>query len=228
MIDPTDRATLDITSGGLRVGYARVSTIDQNLDLQRDALKSAGCVQLYEEKQSSRGIKGRQELANCMRALRAGDTLIVWRLDRLSGSMNDLVQIIHELTERKIRFESLNEKIDTKTAQGRMFIGVMAAMNQFRLDVIKENTMAGLDAARARGRNGGRPEKLDARKLREIRALLKDPELTLMSIAERYGVSRATIYNALKRDDAKREAEKAAKKKEAAKPTSRKSSARSR
>lgn len=203
MRDPSDKGTLDIASGGLRIGYARVSTIDQNLDLQRDALHRAGCVQIYEEKASSRAVKSQPELANVLRALRPGDTLVIWRLDRLTASLYDLVRIVHELTERKVNFETINEKIDTTTPHGRMFFGMMAALNQYRLDVIQENTMAGLKAARARGRVGGRPSKIDSDAIREIKALLKDPAITMQSIAERYGVSRATLYNSLNRAEKK-------------------------
>lgn len=210
MRDPADKATLDITSGGLRIGYARVSTVDQNLDLQRDALTRAACVQIYEDKASGRAMKNRPELANVLRALRAGDTLVVWRLDRLGRSLYDLVKIVNDLSERGVRFESLTEQIDTSTAQGRMFLGVMASMAQYVRDVIHENTMAGLKAARARGRLGGRPAALDDQALQEVEALLRDPNITVASIAERYQVSRVTLYNSLRRRAAKKESEKAA------------------
>ena len=201
MRDPADRATRDIVTGGIRIGYARVSTSDQNLDMQLDALRSAGCVQLYQEKQSGKSAAARPELANVLRALRAGDTLVVWRLDRLGRSLVDLVRIVDELAARNIGFESLNERIDTSSAQGRMFLAVMGAMAQFQREIIAENTAAGLKAARARGRMGGRPAKLDDRALREVEALLAsdDPDITVTSVAERYGVSRATLYNSLQR-----------------------------
>jgi len=208
MRDPADRGTLDLVSGGLRIGYARVSTSDQNLDLQRDALARAGCVQFYEEKASGKAASSRAELANVLRALRAGDTLIVWRLDRLGRSLNDLVNIVNELHTRKVGFESLTEKIDTSTAQGRMFFGFMASMAQYQRDVIRENTTAGIKAARARGRMGGRPSSLDDQAIKEIRALMRDDSITVANIAERYGVSRATLYNTLRRAE-KKEADKA-------------------
>lgn len=199
MRDPADKATLDLSSGGLRIGYARVSTVDQNLDLQRDALTRAGCVQIYEDKASGRAVKNRTELENALRALRKGDTLIVWRLDRLGRSLYDLVRIVRELEERGIKFESLSDSIDTSTAQGRMFLGVMASLAQYVRDVIHENTVAGLQAARARGRVGGRPAALDDRAIGEIQALLRDPNITVKDVAERYQVSRATVYNTLER-----------------------------
>jgi DNA invertase Pin-like site-specific DNA recombinase len=201
MRDPADKGTLDIVTGGMRIGYARVSTVDQNLELQRDALARAGCVQVYEEKASGRSAAGRPELANMMRALRNGDTLIVWRLDRLGRSLVDLVRIVDELAAHGVAFESLSEKIDTSTAQGRMFFGFMAAMAQYQRDVISENTLAGLKAARARGRNGGRPPALDDAALAEIRVLMQSNEVSAASIAKRYGVSKTTLYNTLKRID---------------------------
>jgi DNA invertase Pin-like site-specific DNA recombinase len=207
MRDPADKATLDIVTGGMRIGYARVSTVDQNLELQRDALARAGCVQVYEEKASGKAKAGRPELANMMRALRKGDTLIVWRLDRLGRSLVDLVQIVDELAARGVAFESLSEKIDTSTAQGRMFFGFMAAMAQYQRDVISENTKAGLEASKARGRSGGRPAKLDDKAIAEIRVLRASPDVSMASIAKRYGVSKPTLYNALERAS-KKELEK--------------------
>jgi DNA invertase Pin-like site-specific DNA recombinase len=208
MRDPADKGTLDLVTGGMRIGYARVSTVDQNLDLQRDALARAGCVQVYEEKASGKAKAGRPELANMLRAVRKGDTLIVWRLDRLGRSLVDLVHIVDELAGRGVAFESLSEKIDTSTAQGRMFFGFMAAMAQYQRDVISENTHAGLKAARARGRKGGRPAALNDQALAEIRALRRDPNISMSNIEERYGVTKMTIYNSLNRAE-KKEAETA-------------------
>lgn len=190
---------LDIISGGMRIGYARVSTTDQNLDLQRDALLRAGCAQIYQDKASSRTTKARPELETMRRALRRGDTLVIWRLDRLGGNVNDLITIANELLADGIELESLTEKIDTKTPHGRMFFTVMAAMNQYRLDVIHENTMAGLKAARARGRVGGRPAALDEEGIKAATAMLAAGEMTVASIAAQLNVSRATLYNSLKR-----------------------------
>lgn len=203
MRDPKDAGTLDLVTGGLLIGYARVSTVDQNLDLQHDALKRAGCSQVYDDKASGRAKTGRPELAAVLRALRAGDTLVVWRLDRLGRSLADLVHIINELGERGIGFRSLTEQIDTSSAQGRLFLGVFGAMAQYMRDVIHENTVEGLKAARARGRVGGRPAALDDQAVKEIRALLTDPGITVESIAGRYKVSRATVYNALNRAEKK-------------------------
>lgn len=202
MRDPTATNNLDIITGGLLIGYARVSTADQNLDLQQDALERAGCGEIYQDKASGRAKTGRPELANALRALRAGDTLVVWRLDRLGRSLADLVQIINELGEKGVGFKSLTEQIDTTTAQGRMFLGVFATMAQYQRDVINENTREGLKAARARGRMGGRRAKLDSQAVKEIEALLRDPNITVIDVAKRYQVSRATVYNALKANNA--------------------------
>ena len=176
-----------------RIGYARVSTDDQNLDLQRDALTRSGCVTIYEETASGKSVT-RIELANCRKSLRSGDTLVVWRLDRLGRSLSDLVKIIGDLEREGVTFESLSEKIDTGSASGKLQFHVFAALAEFERNLIRERTLAGLTAARARGRVGGRPAKLNAKQIREIKALLIDPAAKVKDIAERYGVSRTTLY----------------------------------
>lgn len=176
-----------------RIGYARVSTDDQNLDLQRDALSRAGCSSIYEETASGKSF-ARIELDHCLRALRAGDTLVVWRLDRLGRSLPDLVKIVAELEHRGVGFESLQEKIETASASGKLVFHVFAALAEFERNLIRERTRAGLAAARARGRKGGRKPALDAKQIREIKALLRDPAIQVGDVAKRYGVSRSTIY----------------------------------
>lgn len=176
-----------------RIGYARVSTDDQNLDLQRDALLKAGCGSIYEEAASGKSAD-RPELEQCRKALRAGDTLVVWRLDRLGRSLPDLVQIVAELEQQGVAFESLTEKIETSSAAGKLVFHVFAALAEFERNLIRERTHAGLAAARARGRKGGRKPALTPQQVREIKALLRDPSIPVASIADRYGVSRATIY----------------------------------
>ena len=176
-----------------RIGYARVSTDDQNLDLQRDALLKAGCGPIYEEAASGKSAD-RPELEQCRKALRAGDTLVVWRLDRLGRSLPDLVQIVAELEQQGVAFESLTEKIETSSAAGKLVFHVFAALAEFERNLIRERTHAGLAAARARGRKGGRKPALTPQQVREIKALLRDPSIPVASIADRYGVSRATIY----------------------------------
>ena len=175
------------------IGYARVSTDDQNLDLQKDALNKVGCQVIYEEAASGKNSE-RPELDQCLKALRSGDTLVVWRLDRLGRSLRDLVQIVGDLEKRGIAFESLMEKIETGSAAGRLVFHVFAALAEFERNLIRERTRAGLAAARARGRKGGRRPKLDEKKIREIRALLRDPRVVVGDVAKRYGVSRTTIY----------------------------------
>jgi DNA invertase Pin-like site-specific DNA recombinase len=179
-----------------RIGYARVSTDDQHLDLQRDALHKAGCLIIYEEKASGKQAR-RVELENCLKALRAGDTLVVWRLDRLGRSLPDLVKIVGELEQAGIGFESLTEKIETESATGKLVFHVFAALAEFERNLIRERTRAGLMAARARGRSGGRKPKLDEKDVREIRALWSNKNIPVSDIARRYGVSRTTLYKHL-------------------------------
>lgn len=176
-----------------RIGYARVSTDDQHLDLQRDALQQAGCSVIYEEAASGKSA-ARPELEQCRKALRAGDTLVVWRLDRLGRSLHDLVQIVAELEQRGVHFESLTEKIETGSASGKLQFHVFAALAEFERGLIRERTQAGLAAARARGRAGGRKPKLDDKQVREIRRLMTDPTIPVSQIAKSYKASRTTIY----------------------------------
>lgn len=182
----------------MKIGYARVSTDDQNLDLQRDALTRAGCSRIYEEHKSGKSLD-RPELDACRKALRAGDTLAVWRLDRLGRSLPDLITIIEELRALGIGFESVTEKIDTTTATGELTFHIFAALAQFERQLIRERTKAGLASARARGRKGGRPKKLTANDTKAIRLLVSAGELTMHEIAKRFGVHRSTIYQILPR-----------------------------
>lgn len=177
-----------------KIGYARVSSSDQNLDLQIDALQAAGCEAIYEEKMSGRSVAGRTELEQCRKALRRGDTLVVWRLDRLGRNLRDLLEIVGSLEDEGVAFESLSDRIDTSTAAGKMFFQVFGALAEFERNVIRERTMAGLAAARARGRQGGRRAALGPQQIQEIRALLRDPAFTVSMIAKKYKVSRTTIY----------------------------------
>ncbi|WP_322995440.1 recombinase family protein [Castellaniella sp.] len=175
------------------IGYARVSTDDQNLELQRDALTQAGCSLIYAEAASGKSAE-RPELEQCLKALRPGDTLAVWRLDRLGRSLPDLVQIVADLEKRGIGLTSLTEKIETGSAAGKLVFHLFAALAEFERTLIRERTHAGLAAARARGRFGGRKRKLDDKQIREIKALLRDPDIKVSDVARRYGVSRATLY----------------------------------
>jgi DNA invertase Pin-like site-specific DNA recombinase len=177
----------------MKIGYARVSTAEQNLDLQLDALKAAGCQRIYEEHASGKKAE-RTELVNCLKALRAGDVLVVWRLDRLGRNLADLVRIVGELESGKVELESIMEKIETVSSTGRLIFHVFAVLAEFERNVIRERTLAGLKAARARGRLGGRPEKLSAKDKQQICVLLKDPAVRVKDVAKRFGVSVATLY----------------------------------
>lgn len=178
------------------IGYARVSTVEQTLDLQRDALAGAsvgvGC--MYEEKASGKSAD-RPELAQCLKALREGDTLVVWRLDRLGRNLKDLVQIVTDLEARGVKFKSLTEAIDTSGPAGKLVFHLFAALAQFERELVRERTLAGLAAARARGRNGGRPMSLKSGEQRIALAMMKNREMSVTAIAEHLGVSRSTLYN---------------------------------
>jgi DNA invertase Pin-like site-specific DNA recombinase len=180
----------------MRIGYARVSTEDQTLDLQKDALKRAKCREVYEEQATGKNTT-RPQLEGCLKSLREGDTLVVWRLDRLGRNLADLVRLVAELEQRKINFESLTEKIETKSPAGRLVFHVFAALAEFERNLIRERTFAGLKAARARGRKGGRPSKLSPKEVKTIRALLKTADIPVAEIAARFGIARSTLYRAI-------------------------------
>jgi DNA invertase Pin-like site-specific DNA recombinase len=177
----------------MRIGYARVSTDDQTLDLQRDALKRAKCRHTYEEHASGKNT-ARPELDGCLKALRKGDTLVVWRLDRLGRSLRDLIQLTQDLQRQGVGLESLTEKIDTVSTTGKLVFHVFAALAEFERNLIRERTLAGLKAARARGRNGGRPKKLSPMELKAIRTLLRSNEVPVQDIAAQFKVNRSTLY----------------------------------
>jgi DNA invertase Pin-like site-specific DNA recombinase len=177
----------------MRIGYARVSTDDQTVDLQRDALKRAKCRHTYEEHASGKNT-ARPELEGCLKALRKGDTLVVWRLDRLGRSLRDLIQLTQDLQGRGIGLESLTEKIDTISTTGKLVFHVFAALAEFERNLIRERTLAGLKAARARGRHGGRPKKLSPKELKTIRTLLRSNEVPVQDIATQFKVNRSTLY----------------------------------
>ena len=182
----------------MRIGYARVSTDDQTLDLQRDALKRAKCREVYEELASGKST-ARPQLESCLKGFREGDTLVVWRLDRLGRNLADLVRLIADLEHRNIDFESLTERIDTGSPAGRLVFHVFAALAEFERNLIRERTVAGLKAARARGRKGGRPAKLSAKEVKIIRSLLKTADMPVAEIAARFGVARLTLYRTVLR-----------------------------
>ena len=178
------------------VGYARVSTRDQTVALQLDALNTAGCVRVFEETASG-AQRDRPQLAAALDWVRAGDTLVVWKLDRLARSTKQLIETVEDLARRGIDFRCLTQDIDTTTAGGRLVFTIFSAIAEFEREIIQERTRAGLDAARARGRRGGRPPALKARDLKEARALLADPEITVEQVAARLKVSPSTLYRHL-------------------------------
>ncbi|CAM5780877.1 recombinase family protein [Castellaniella caeni] len=188
------------TSAGRRLGYARVSTDGQHLDLQIDAFLRAGIAKsdTYTDVASGKSA-AREQLNACFRALRQGDTLVVWRLDRLGRSLPDLVRIVGDLEQKGVSFESLTEKIETSSASGRLIFHVFAALAEFERNLIRERTRAGLVAARARGRHGGRRPKLDTRQTQEVLAMVEARGTPVAQIAARYHVSRTTIYNVVSR-----------------------------
>ena len=180
----------DITSKPMLIGYARVSTVDQNLALQRDALTEAGCAKIFIE-QMSGAVADRPALHDALEFARSGDTLIVWKLDRLARSIKQLIETIENLRVRGIGFRSLTEALDTTTAQGRLVVHRFGALAEFERSLIRERTHAGLAAARCVGRLGGRPPKLD---IEVAKAMLANPDIVVTQIAHRLGVSPSTLY----------------------------------
>jgi DNA invertase Pin-like site-specific DNA recombinase len=179
------------------IGYARVSTQEQTLDLQTDALKHAGCIQLFTDTASGAQTV-RPGLENALNYLRTGDTLVVWRLDRLGRSLKHLIETVTQLQERGIGFRSITENIDTTTSGGKLIFHVFGALAEFERDIIRERTKAGLAAARARGRRGGRPRAVSAKKLVQLHALAADTATTIPDILDTLKISKATYYRYLK------------------------------
>jgi DNA invertase Pin-like site-specific DNA recombinase len=178
------------------IGYARVSTADQEPALQLDALKAAGCVKVFTDKASG-ALDRRPQLDRLLDQLRPGDTVVVWRLDRLGRSLRHLIALSEDLQERKVCLRSLQESIDTTTANGRLFFKIMGSLAEFERDLISERTKAGLEAARARGRKGGRPPVMTPQKVKVAREMYAAREHTVEEIAKIIGVSRKTVYRYL-------------------------------
>ena len=175
------------------IGYARVSTEDQHFHLQIDALKKAGCEKFFTDEMS--GTKSeRPGLSEALAFARAGDTLVVWRLDRLGRSLKDLIEKVEDLKQCQVQCRSLTENIDTSNSGGKFMFHVFSALAEFERDLIRERTMAGLTAARARGRLGGRPKVLTPDKLKLAASLMKDPSVSVKEICRNLGVSRTTLY----------------------------------
>jgi DNA invertase Pin-like site-specific DNA recombinase len=175
------------------IGYARISTDDQNLDLQRDALQKAGCEQIFTDRIS--GTKDRRPgLEEALSHLRSGDTLVVWRLDRLGRSLRHLIDTVTALQERGIGFQSITESLNTTTSGGKLVFHIFGALAEFEREIIRERTQAGLQAARARGRNGGRPKKLTNKQIQMLQHLAADKKHSVKEICQTLGIGRTAFY----------------------------------
>lgn len=178
----------------MKIGYARVSTLEQNLDLQQDALKGAGCEKIIVDKASGTR-RDRVGLEQVRDTLRKGDVLIVWRLDRLGRSLKHLIELMTELEEQGIGFRSVTEAIDTTTPGGKLVFHIFGALAEFERNLIRERTKAGLEAARARGRLGGRPKKKDAKQRELAVRLYEEKHHSVKEICEMLGISKPTLYS---------------------------------
>src|SRR4051794_32472056 len=179
------------------IGYARVSTIDQTLDLQHDALTKAGCTKIFTDTASG-ALTERLGLHEALSYIRPGDSLVVWKLDRLGRSLKDLITRITELENRKIGFKSLTEQIDTTTSGEKLIFHIFGALAEFERDIIRERTQAGLAAARVRGKLGGRPKALSSEKIKLARKLYADTSTSVTEICKMLGISRHTLQRYVK------------------------------
>jgi DNA invertase Pin-like site-specific DNA recombinase len=185
----------------MRIGYARVSTHEQTLNLQKDALEKAGCTKIFTDTAS--GAKAeRNGLDEALNYVRKGDTLLVWRLDRLGRSLTHLIATMTELEKQGIGFKSLTENIDTTTSGGKLIFHIFSALAEFERNLIRERTQAGLTAARARGKQGGRPKALTGKQLTIARDLY-EKRYPIAEICRTFKISKATLYRALKPKEAK-------------------------
>ena len=178
------------------IGYARVSTDDQNLDLQRDALQAAGCERIFEDMVSGAKVD-RTGMTEMLAVLRAGDTVVIWRLDRLGRSLKNLIAVVEHLEVAQVGLRSLQENIDTTSSGGRLVFHIFGALAEFERNLIRERTRAGMAAARARGRMGGRPKRLDPAKRALALRLHQEEKHTIKEICQMMGISKSTLYNYL-------------------------------
>jgi DNA invertase Pin-like site-specific DNA recombinase len=175
------------------IGYARVSTHDQNLDLQINKLKQAGCEKIYTDVVS--GAKAeRQQLTSMIDHLRTGDTVVVWKLDRLGRSLKDLIKIVQSFDELGVNFRSLTENMDTASSGGKLIFHIFGSIAEFERDLIRERTQTGLSAARSRGRLGGRPRKLTQEQVTVIKSMHQDKSIPIKTILDTFGISRSLLY----------------------------------
>ena len=189
----------------MNIGYARVSTQDQTLNLQKDALEKASCKKIFTDTASGSKAE-RKGLEEALEYLREGDTLVVWRLDRLGRSLKHLIETIRELNNRNIGFKSLTENIDTTTSGGKLIFHIFEALAEFERDIIRERTQAGLLAARARGRKGGRPKTLTPKKAKMLYDLYRNKENSIDEICKTLNISRTTLYRYIKFNSQSRDA----------------------
>ncbi len=180
-------------------GYARVSTDDQNLNLQKDALKEIGCERIFEDTVSGAKVE-RTGLTALMNALRAGDTVVIWRLDRLGRSLKNLIELVETLETAQVGLRSLQENIDTTSSGGKLIFHLFCALAEFERNLVRERTQAGLIAARARGRMGGRPKRLDPVKRALTLKLYHERHHTIDEICQMMGISKSTLYNYLDKE----------------------------
>jgi DNA invertase Pin-like site-specific DNA recombinase len=188
------------------IGYARVSTYEQTLALQQDALQKAGCSKLFTDTASGAKTE-RKGLEEALNYVRKGDTLVVWRLDRLGRSLPHLIATMTDLEERGIGFKSLTENIDTTTSGGKLIFHIFGALAEFERNLIRERTQAGLTAARERGRIGGRPKALTQRQIRIAQSLYDDPTNSIQEICRTLKISKVTLYRYIKTWDRHQQSE---------------------
>jgi DNA invertase Pin-like site-specific DNA recombinase len=177
----------------MKIGYARVSTNAQDTSMQMDALRKHGCERIFEDQESG-AVDSRNGLAQAIASLRPEDHFVVWRLDRASRSIRKLIELAEDLAKRGVHFVSLSESIDTSTPGGKLTFHLFAALAEFERNLIRERTKAGLDAARARGRLGGRPEKLTCEDAHTLVCMYRDKKHSLEQLARLFGISKQTIY----------------------------------
>lgn len=181
----------------MKIGYARVSTQDQNLDLQIDALTQEGCDKIFEDKASGSDPE-RTQLGKMLEQLRAEDVVVVWKLDRLGRNLKHLIELVSDFDKMGVGLKSLKEDINTTTSTGKLVFNIFGALAEFERDIIRERTKAGLEAARARGRVGGRKRSLDDNQVQMLRAMAQDRTVSVATICKQFDISRPTYYKYLK------------------------------
>lgn len=193
--------TILVILNNMLIGYARVSTHEQKLSLQLDALKKAGCEEIFTDKVSG-AKETRPGLEKAFDTLQEGDTLVVWKLDRLGRSVKHLIEIVNQLNDNGINFKSLQESLDTTSSTGKLIFNIFASLAEFEKDLILERTQAGLKAARARGKLGGRPKKMNDEKLELAVKMMKDITIPVRDVCDTLNISKSTLYRYLRSKEA--------------------------